>query len=90
MMKNFRSQVQVPRSPGFSEDASPRNAPAGNHQLVAEDLMEDGTVNRISNAYSLGQGRRLPPTSEVEELQFVIVIVMGRRKTKPPLWGGKL
>jgi hypothetical protein len=28
-----------------------RNAPAGNHQLVAEDLMEDGTVSRISNAY---------------------------------------
>jgi hypothetical protein len=30
-----------------------RNAPAGNHQLVAEDLMEDGTVSCISNAYSL-------------------------------------
>jgi hypothetical protein len=53
-----------------------RNSPAGNHQLVAEDLMEDGTVSRISNAYSLRQGRRQPPTSEVEELQFIIVIVM--------------
>jgi hypothetical protein len=42
---------------------------------VAEDLMEDGTVSRISNAYSLRQGRRQPPTSEVEELQFIIVIV---------------
>jgi hypothetical protein len=47
---------------------------------VAEDLMEDGTVSRISNAYSLRQGRRQPPTSEVEELQFIIVIVMQRRK----------
>jgi hypothetical protein len=53
-----------------------RNAPAGNHQLVAEDLMEDGTISRISNPYSLRRGRRQPPTSEVEELQFVIVIVM--------------
>jgi hypothetical protein len=53
-----------------------RNAPAGNHQLGAEDLMEDGTVSRISNAYSLRQGRRQPPTSEVKELQFIIVIVM--------------
>jgi hypothetical protein len=26
------------------------NAPAVNHQLVAEDLMEDGTINRINNA----------------------------------------
>jgi hypothetical protein len=43
---------------------------------VAEDLMEDGTVSRISNAYSLRGGRRQPPTSEVEELQFIIVIVM--------------
>jgi hypothetical protein len=53
-----------------------RNSPAGNHQLVAEDLMEDGTVSRISFAYSLRGGRRQPPTSEVEELQFLIVIVM--------------
>jgi hypothetical protein len=27
-----------------------RNAPAGNHQLVVEDLVEDGTISRISNA----------------------------------------
>jgi hypothetical protein len=27
-----------------------RNGLAGNHQLVAEDLMEDGTVSSISNA----------------------------------------
>jgi hypothetical protein len=47
-----------------------------NHQLVAEDLMEDGTISHISNAYSLGQGRRLPPTSEVKELQSIIVFVM--------------
>jgi hypothetical protein len=38
--------------------------------------MEDVTINRISNAYSLRQGRRQPPTLEVEELQFAIVIVM--------------
>jgi hypothetical protein len=42
------------------------------NQLVAEDLMEDGTVSRISNAYSLRRGRRQPPTYNVEELQFVI------------------
>jgi hypothetical protein len=40
-----------------------RNAPAGNHQLVAEDLMEDGTISRISNAYSLRRLRRQQPTS---------------------------
>jgi hypothetical protein len=49
-------------------------------ELVAEDVMKDGTVSRISNAYSLRRGRRLPPTSEVEELHFVIVIIMRRRK----------
>jgi hypothetical protein len=38
-----------------------RNAPAGKLQLVAEDLMEDGTISRISNAYSLRRGRRKPP-----------------------------
>jgi hypothetical protein len=43
---------------------------------VAEDMMEDGTVSRISNAYSLRRGRRQPPTSEVKELQFIIVIAM--------------
>jgi hypothetical protein len=53
-----------------------RNAPAGNHQLVAENLIEDGTVSRISNAYSLRRGRRQPPTSEVEESQFIFVIVI--------------
>jgi hypothetical protein len=37
-------------------------------------------VSRISNAYSLRRGRRQPPASEVEELQFVIVIEMIRRK----------
>jgi hypothetical protein len=37
---------------------------------VAEDLMEDGTVSRISNAYSLRRGRKQPPTSKVEELQL--------------------
>jgi hypothetical protein len=48
--------------------------PAGKHQLVAEDLMEDGTISLISNAYSLRQGRRLLTTSEAEEWQFVFVI----------------
>jgi hypothetical protein len=48
------------------------DAPAGNHQLVAEDLMEDETIIRISIAFSLRGGRRLPPTSEVKELQFVM------------------
>jgi hypothetical protein len=36
--------------------------------------MEDGTISRISNAYSLRRGRRQPPPSEVEEMQFVIVM----------------
>jgi hypothetical protein len=67
-----------------------RNAPADNHQLVAEDVMEDETISRISNAYSLRWGRWLPTTTEVEELQFVIVIVMWRRKIKPHHLGGKL
>jgi hypothetical protein len=42
---------------------------------VAEDLMEDGTIRCISKAYLLRQGRTLPPTLEVEELKFLIVIV---------------
>jgi hypothetical protein len=46
------------------------------HQLMAEDLMEDGAISHISNAYSLRRGRRQPPTLEVEELQLVLVIVM--------------
>jgi hypothetical protein len=45
-------------------------------QLVAEDLTEDGTLSRISDAYSIRRENRLPPSSEVEELQFVIVIVI--------------
>jgi hypothetical protein len=49
----------------------PRNAPAGNHQLVAEDLMEDGTISRISNAYSLRRA-----TSGVKVMQFAIVFEM--------------
>jgi hypothetical protein len=58
---------------------------------VAEDLMEDGTVSRISNAYSLRQGRRQPPTSEVEELQCIIVHNCNvKKEIKPPHWGGKL
>jgi hypothetical protein len=52
---------------------------------VAEDLMEDGTIWRISDAYSLRRGRRQPPTSEVKELQFVIVIVCNvKKEIKPP------
>jgi hypothetical protein len=47
-------------------------------QLVAEDPMEDGTVSHVSNAHShRRQGRRLPPTSEVAELQFVNVNCTG-------------
>jgi hypothetical protein len=47
--------------------------------------MEDGTVSRISNAYSLRQGRRQPPTSEVKELQFMIAIVCNvKKEIKPP------
>jgi hypothetical protein len=40
--------------------------------------MEDGTASHTSNASSLRRGKRLPPTSEVEELQFVFVTVMLR------------
>jgi hypothetical protein len=53
--------VNLKPFPGFSEVFLLRNAPAGNHQHVAEDLMEDGTIGRISNSYSLRRGRRLPP-----------------------------
>jgi hypothetical protein len=67
--------VQVPWSPGFLRIFLFRKAPVGNHQLVPEDLMEDGTISRIGNACSLRRGRRLALTSEVKELQFVIVNV---------------
>jgi hypothetical protein len=41
---SWRSQVLFPRSPGFFlRIFLLRNASAGNHQLVAGDLMEDGT-----------------------------------------------
>jgi hypothetical protein len=41
-----------------------------------ENLMEDGTISRVCTAYSIRHGRRLPPTLEVKELPFVIVIVI--------------
>jgi hypothetical protein len=44
--------------------------------------MEDGIISRISNAYKLRQGRKLPSTLEVEELQFVIEIKMLKRRRK--------
>jgi hypothetical protein len=47
--------VKVPRYPGFLRMFLLRNVPAGNNQLVAEDLMEDGTISRISNGYSVGK-----------------------------------
>jgi hypothetical protein len=55
----WRSQVQVLRSPDFSEDMSPQKC-----------SMEDGTISRISYAFSLRRGRRQPATSEVKALQF--------------------
>jgi hypothetical protein len=61
-----------------------RNDPTGNHQLVAEDLTEDGNISRISNACSLRQGRSLPPTPEVEELKFVVLIATVKKEIKPP------
>jgi hypothetical protein len=54
---------------------------------VAEDLMEDGTISPICNAYSLRRGRRLPPTTEVKKLQFVIVGNV-KKEIKPLRWGG--
>jgi hypothetical protein len=48
----------------------------GQTEKCEEDLMEDVTISRISNAYSLRRGRRLPSKLEVKELQIVIVIVM--------------
>jgi hypothetical protein len=48
-----------------------RNAP-GNHQLMAVDLMEDRTISHICNAYSIRQGRRLPPTFTITITRFVI------------------
>jgi hypothetical protein len=38
--------------------------------------MEDQNISFTKNAYYLRQERRLLPTSEVGELQFVSVIVM--------------
>jgi hypoxanthine-guanine phosphoribosyltransferase len=35
-----------------------RNAPAGYHQLVVEDLMETGTLNCIRNACSLRKKKK--------------------------------
>jgi hypothetical protein len=70
--RRFKSRVHLV----FLRPFLLKNYPAGNHQLVAEDLMEDGTISHISNVYLLRRGRRLPPTLEVEELQFVIVVVM--------------
>jgi hypothetical protein len=55
---------------------------------VAEDLMEFGTVSRISNAYSLRQGRRQPPTLEVDAMYNCNCNV--KKEIKPPHWGGKL
>jgi hypothetical protein len=40
------------RGPQFYLRKFLRNAPASNHQFVEVDLNEDGTISRISNAYS--------------------------------------
>jgi hypothetical protein len=47
-----------------------------NFLLLCLETTQLWAISRISNAYSLRRGRRLPPTSEVKELQFVIVIVI--------------
>jgi hypothetical protein len=53
--------------------------------------MEDGTVSRISNSYSLRQGRRQPPTSEVKELQFIHNCNCNvKKEIKPPTGVEKL
>jgi hypothetical protein len=36
----------------------------------------DGTISCVSNVNQLRRGRRLPPTLEVKELEFVIGIIM--------------
>jgi hypothetical protein len=65
------------------------SAPAGNHQLVAEDLMEDGTISRISDAYSLWRGRRLH-TTNIGSQRIAICNCNVKKEIKPPHWGGKL
>jgi hypothetical protein len=44
-----------------------------NSSLYVQKIWRGGAVGRVSNAYSLRRGRRLPPTSRVEELKAVIV-----------------
>jgi hypothetical protein len=51
--------------------------------------MDDGTISRISYAYSHRRKRGLPPTSEVEELHFVIVSCKSNVKTEKHLMGWK-
>jgi hypothetical protein len=53
--------------------------------------MEAGTISRIRNTCSLRLGRRLPPTLEVEELQFLVVNTYNvKKEIDTPQWGGKL
>jgi hypothetical protein len=63
-----------------------RNA---NNYAIANGHIAYNLYSRISNSYSLRQGRRQPTTTLVEELEFLIVIAMYRRKIEPPHWGGK-
>jgi hypothetical protein len=64
-----------------------RNAPAGNHQLVAEDLMEDGTISSIINAY-FTQARK-KTTTNTGSLRIAICNCNVKKEIKQPHWIGK-
>jgi hypothetical protein len=58
--------------------------------IVAEDLMEDGAISRISNAHSLRQGRRLPTNIGSRRIAICSCNCNVKKEIKPPHWGGKL
>jgi hypothetical protein len=62
----------------------------GSHQLVAEDLMEDGTISRISNAYSLTHTRK-KTTTNIGSWRIAIsnCNCNGKMEIKPPVRGEK-
>jgi hypothetical protein len=69
----------------FSLDLFLRKAPAGNHQIRAEDLVENVMYVLLGAKVLPLYSHRLPPTLGVEELKFVHECYCNVKKELNPL-----
>jgi hypothetical protein len=59
-------------------------------EILTLTLMEDGTLSRKSNAYTVRRQSRLQPTSRIAEILFVIVCNCNvKKEIKLPYWAEK-